>query len=92
MGQYGPTCPGIHGMDGNNGNVFSVTYGPSMRDQSSIPTSRPNSSNGVFPPLLVFPSSSPSKIRNQSPQNIRGFHQAVIVGPQRPGVCIIKPR
>lgn len=26
VGQYGPTCPYISGLDGNDGNVYSVTY------------------------------------------------------------------
>jgi hypothetical protein len=42
MGQYGPMRPGSTGVDSIYGNVLSVTYGRSMADQSSIPTSRPN--------------------------------------------------
>ena len=42
VGQYGPTCPGIPGIDGIYGNVYSLTYEASMRGSASIPTSRPN--------------------------------------------------
>jgi hypothetical protein len=38
VGQYGPKCPGIAGIDGICGNVYSVAYGWSMRSQRSIPT------------------------------------------------------
>lgn len=41
MGQYGPTCPGNPGIDGNYGNVYSVTYEAAIRGSASIPTSRP---------------------------------------------------
>jgi hypothetical protein len=33
MGQYGPTSPGKWGIDGNNGNVYSVTYGVNGRSK-----------------------------------------------------------
>lgn len=39
--QYRTRRPGKWGIYGNNGNVFSITYGRSMADQSSIPTGRP---------------------------------------------------
>jgi len=47
MGQYGPTWHGIRGIDGNNGNVYSVTYERLMGDKSSIPTSRPSDSKAL---------------------------------------------
>jgi hypothetical protein len=42
VGQYGPTCPGNPGIDGNYGNVYSVTYEAAKCGSASIPTSRPS--------------------------------------------------
>jgi hypothetical protein len=42
LGQHGPTCLRIGGVDGIYGNVHSVTCKASMCGSASIPTSRPN--------------------------------------------------
>ena len=51
MGQYGPMCLGIPGINGIAGNVFSVTYGWKRDDESSIPTSRPKLESTTY---LIF--------------------------------------
>jgi uncharacterized protein YecE (DUF72 family) len=52
VGQYGPTCPGNPGIDGNYGNVYCVTYEAAKCGSASTPTSRPMKT-AIRPPLTA---------------------------------------